>query len=113
MVSLCNQTIRNTGAAFLLTFFLSAITTKPFHKCKSLHPEETHHTDKNTKNTADPYSCSICEFEMTKDCEAIIPVLCIGEPATFMRVSCNYLFPVTTSFSIASDNKGPPSLSLT
>ena len=66
--------------------------------------------NKNATVIAKSFSCSICDFQLAKDSDVIIDTVNIETPLHFISTQYYYILPVATSFAIASDNKGPPSI---
>lgn len=88
--------------------FINAV--KVFHTHDYLSSWQIEKLSKKAQTVKAAFSCSICNFQLVKDSDAAINSFALEAPLLFISVNYNYLLPVTTSFAIASDNKGPPSV---
>lgn len=105
-----NNKLQKLSTIFLLCLLVFINAVKIFHKHDFSYSTKTEKSNKDTKIIKAAFSCSICDFQLAKDSDAAISSFNIEAPVDFISVHYNYILPVATSFAIASDNKGPPSI---
>lgn len=101
---------KKTNAALCIALFVFIHAVKAFHTHDLSSNAFASNTNKNAATVKANFNCAICDFQLAKDSDATITSFNIETPVHYIGVHYYYLLPVSTSFAIASDNKGPPSL---
>jgi hypothetical protein len=83
------------------------------HTVKALHTHEVslasaHAIIKNATTVKADFSCTICDFQMAKDSDAIISDVEITTPQPCITFLCTYILPAYTSHVVTASGTDPP-----
>ena len=101
---------KQTSAAIFLSLFVFIHVVKAFHTHDLSSGAFSTNANKNAATLKANFTCAICDFQLAKDSDAAIISFNIETPIHCLAAQYFYQLPVSTSFAIASDNKGPPSI---
>jgi hypothetical protein len=84
------------------------------HAVKILHTHDYSPTDILNNGSSvlkTNFTCTICDFQLSKDADAFVQVLHFSSPLSFIAVSHYYAAQQPVSFSLVSSVRGPPPIS--
>lgn len=102
--------LKRTSAIFLLLLFVFTHALKAFHSHEFYYTPVKNPANKNTAALKADFSCTICDFQIAKDCDSEkFPVHISARVHVIISVDyCNS--GLTNSFQGIHSVRGPPSL---
>jgi hypothetical protein len=99
---------KKVSAVIFITLFVFIHTVKALHT-HDLSPSAFNTTtQKNDAVLKANFFCSICDFQIAKDSDAVTYSINIVSPVHFINVVYNYILPAGNSFAVASSGLDPP-----
>lgn len=101
--------IKKTTAVIFISLFVFVHAVKAFHTHEfSLSVQHAH--DENGVDIKSGFACSICDFQIAKDCDAVVANLQVQVLQQTIQCFYNYYFSVYHSKVHHSSGTDPPSL---
>lgn len=99
--------IQKTSTLFLLVLFIFIHAVKTFHTHDFAYASSSNN-DKNACIIKASFACSICDFQIAKDSDAITQFVQVASPLHFVVRFYAYTFSSFNSFLKVSSGTDPP-----
>ena len=107
MIFLYNKKIKTINAGLLLALLLFINAEKVFHKHTIADKAYNNYAGKTLVCAAED-NCSICNFQVTKDCDVTVVHIEIIKPQYSVPVYFNYTLSLPGNLPVAIAVRGPP-----